>query len=206
MQKLEGYVLLTSFHLCNVTKNASVQLNFNKIIAFIIESFVSFYMMFKSVMIYAFNFLLLNFIMFLSVVTPTLELFTVFLIMIAYLQIVTREAIYYGPADCSFIFSLVNWALPYAQRYILNAHPDKFFQLKQSNFEDLRRLQIVAVEKLFCRNVMKCEITSKKRYECSCLLQVHNTYYIRALLYPWHCFLFLFEVLIVAWQRSIATL
>lgn len=49
------------------------------------ESFVSFYMMFKSVMIYAFNFLLLNFIMFLSVVTPTLELFTVFLNMIAYL-------------------------------------------------------------------------------------------------------------------------
>ncbi|KAL2463369.1 Histidine kinase [Forsythia ovata] len=91
-------------------------------------------------------------------------------------KVVTREAIYYGPADCSFIFSLVNWALPYAQRYILNAHPDKYFQLKQSNFEDLRHLQIIVVEKLFYRNVIKREITSKKRYECSCLLQDNILY------------------------------
>ncbi|KAL2469415.1 Histidine kinase [Abeliophyllum distichum] len=91
-------------------------------------------------------------------------------------KIVIREAIYYGPADCSFIFSLVNWALPYAQRYILNAHPDKYFQLKQSNFEDLRHLQIIVVEKLFYRNVIRREITSKKRYECSCLLQDNILY------------------------------
>ncbi|KAI3459682.1 hypothetical protein Pfo_016345 [Paulownia fortunei] len=92
-------------------------------------------------------------------------------------EIVTREAIYYGPADCSFIFSLVNWVLPYAQRYIYSAHPDKYFQLKQSGFENLRHLKIVVVEKLFYRNVIKkCEITSKKRHHCNCLLQGNILY------------------------------
>ncbi|KAL0322660.1 UNVERIFIED_CONTAM: protein NO VEIN [Sesamum angustifolium] len=91
--------------------------------------------------------------------------------------IVTREAIYYGPADCSFVFSLVSWVLPYAQRYIRNAQPNKYFQLKQSGFEKLRRLKIVVVEKLFYRNVVKkCEITSKKRHECNCLLQDNILY------------------------------
>lgn len=92
-------------------------------------------------------------------------------------QIVTREAISYGPADSSFIFSLVNWVLPYAQRYIYNAHSDKYFQLKQSCFENLRHLKVVVVEKLFYRNkIKKCEITSKKRHQCNCLLQVLNAY------------------------------
>ncbi|KAL0392594.1 UNVERIFIED_CONTAM: protein NO VEIN [Sesamum radiatum] len=93
------------------------------------------------------------------------------------LSIVTREAIYYGPADCSFVFSLVSWVLPYAQRYIRNAQPDKYFQLKQSGFEKLRCLKIVVVEKLFYRNVVKkCGITSKKRHECNCLLQDNILY------------------------------
>ncbi|KAK4433814.1 protein NO VEIN [Sesamum alatum] len=92
-------------------------------------------------------------------------------------EIVTREAIYYGPADCRFILSLVSWVLPYAQRYIHNAHPDKYFQLKQSGFENLRRLKIVVVEKLFYRNVIKkYKITLKKRHECNCLLQDNILY------------------------------
>jgi hypothetical protein len=88
-------------------------------------------------------------------------------------QVVTREAIYYGLADCSFNASLVGWALPYAQRYFCSVHPDKYIQLKQSGFDILDRVQVIVVEKLYYRNVINCcGGASKKRIECSCLLQV----------------------------------
>lgn len=90
-------------------------------------------------------------------------------------QIVTREAIAYGSEDSSSISLLVNWVLPYAQRYIFNAHPEKYFQLKQSCFENLKHLKIVVVEKLFYRyKIKKCDIASKRRHQCNCLLQVFN--------------------------------
>lgn len=90
-----------------------------------------------------------------------------------YVQIVTREAIYYGLADCSAKTSLINWTLPYAQRYMHKLHHDKYVQLKQSGFDILNHLKVVVVEKLFYRNVIKSSSSvSKKRVECSCLLQV----------------------------------
>lgn len=89
------------------------------------------------------------------------------------MQVVSREAIYYGATDSSSRASLINWALPYAQRYIFHMYQDKYLQQGGSKFEKLRNLQIIVVEKLFYRNVVKkCEIASKKRIECSCLLQV----------------------------------
>ncbi|KAM3327141.1 protein NO VEIN isoform X1 [Capsicum chacoense] len=87
-------------------------------------------------------------------------------------KLVTREAIFDGPTDSSFVMSMINWALPYAQRYIYNIHPDKYLQLRQSGFQNLRCLQIVVVEKLFYRNVIRSSrIASKKQFECSCLLE-----------------------------------
>lgn len=93
-------------------------------------------------------------------------------------QVVIREAISFGATDCSVKASLVNWILPYAQRYIFNVHSDKYLQLKQTVNEKLITLQVVIVEKLFYRNVIKrCPgADSKKRFECSCLLQVWDTY------------------------------
>lgn len=89
------------------------------------------------------------------------------------MQAVTREAIFYGLADCSTKAALMDWALPYAQRYLHGVHPDKYSQLKQSEFDILNRLQVVVVEKLFYRNVIKSTGNeSKKRVKCSCLLTV----------------------------------
>ncbi|GFY81619.1 histidine kinase-, DNA gyrase B-, and HSP90-like ATPase family protein [Actinidia rufa] len=86
-------------------------------------------------------------------------------------EVIIREAIYYGVADSKFKASLLNWALPYAQRYIYKVHCDRYLQLKQSGFENLSHLQIIVVEKLFYRNILKkLGIASKKRFECSCLL------------------------------------
>ncbi|KAK2644000.1 hypothetical protein Ddye_019195 [Dipteronia dyeriana] len=95
-------------------------------------------------------------------------------------KVVTREAIYYGLVDGSFKYSLVNWALPYAQRYIFSVHPNKYHKFKQYGFDTLNRLQIVVVEKLFYRNVIKNNGgASKKRFKCSCLLQGNVLYITR---------------------------
>ncbi|KAJ9555632.1 hypothetical protein OSB04_010246 [Centaurea solstitialis] len=87
-------------------------------------------------------------------------------------EVVTREAIYYGPVDNGYETSLVSWVLPYAQRYISNSYPERYLQLKLSGFEKLNRLQIIVVEKLFYKNVIRrSNQVSKKRHDISCLLQ-----------------------------------
>ncbi|KAL8100915.1 protein NO VEIN [Apium graveolens] len=92
-------------------------------------------------------------------------------------EVVTREAIYYGPAESGFKTSLINWTLPFAQRYIYKSYPDRYNQLKQSGFVDICQLRIVVVEKLYYRNVIKrSDVSSKKRRECSCLLQGNVLY------------------------------
>ncbi|PWA40966.1 hypothetical protein CTI12_AA557850 [Artemisia annua] len=87
-------------------------------------------------------------------------------------EVVTREAIYYGQVNNNYGISLVSWVLPYAQRYICYRHHERYLQLRLSGFEKLNRLQIVVVEKLFYKNVIRrSNMASKKRHECSCLLQ-----------------------------------
>ncbi|CAK7328430.1 unnamed protein product [Dovyalis caffra] len=94
-------------------------------------------------------------------------------------EVVTRKAIYDGPADSSFKASLINWALPYAQRYIYSTHPNKYSQLKQSGFNNLKQLQVIAVEKLsYHYAIKKCHIVSMRKEQCSCLLE-GNTLYTR---------------------------
>ncbi|KAI3716434.1 hypothetical protein L1987_67311 [Smallanthus sonchifolius] len=87
-------------------------------------------------------------------------------------EVVTHEAIYYGPVDNSYVTSLVSWVLPYAQRYISNTYHERYLQLKLSGFEKINRLQIVVVEMLYYKNVLKrSNLMSKKRHESICLLQ-----------------------------------
>lgn len=89
------------------------------------------------------------------------------------LKIITRQAIYYGSSNSSYKSSLVEWALPFAQRYIYAVHNEKYALLKLADFERLQSLKIVVVEKLLFRYVVKkCGASSKQQYECSCLLQV----------------------------------
>ncbi|XP_076948183.1 protein NO VEIN-like isoform X1 [Bidens hawaiensis] len=92
-------------------------------------------------------------------------------------EVVTREAIYYGSVDNSYKTSLVNWALPYAKRYISNTYPESYHQLKVAGFEKISRLQIVVVEMLYYKNVIKRpKLVSKKRHDCTCLLQEEILY------------------------------
>uniref|UniRef100_A0A7N0SZS8 Protein NO VEIN C-terminal domain-containing protein n=1 Tax=Kalanchoe fedtschenkoi TaxID=63787 RepID=A0A7N0SZS8_KALFE len=92
-------------------------------------------------------------------------------------QVVTREAIFYGMKDSNIKASLVNWALPFAQRYMYNVLPEKYFQLKNSICESLRSLRVLVVEKLFYRNIVKkCAVASKSRFECGSLLQDTTLY------------------------------
>ncbi|OMO71017.1 Leucine-rich repeat, typical subtype [Corchorus capsularis] len=92
-------------------------------------------------------------------------------------EVVTREAIYCDQVGGSFEASMLNWALPFAQRYLYCVHPDIYVQLKQSGFDKIKKLEIVVVRKLHYRNVIKSHgIMSKKQYECTSLLQDNILY------------------------------
>ncbi|KAJ0806793.1 hypothetical protein HanPI659440_Chr02g0093241 [Helianthus annuus] len=88
-------------------------------------------------------------------------------------EVVTREAIYNKPVDNSYETSLVSWVLPYAQCFISNAYRERYLQLKLAGFEKINRLQIVVVEMLYYKNVIKrSKLVSKKRHDSICLIQV----------------------------------
>uniref|UniRef100_A0A2P2K4J6 Uncharacterized protein MANES_03G146000 n=1 Tax=Rhizophora mucronata TaxID=61149 RepID=A0A2P2K4J6_RHIMU len=92
-------------------------------------------------------------------------------------EVVTREAIHSGLVDSSFKSSLINWCLPYAQRYICSLHPDRYFELKQCGFGVIKQLRVVVVEKLFYRNVIKsCAVASNKQFDINCLLEGNTLY------------------------------
>ncbi|KAI6695804.1 hypothetical protein NL676_023514 [Syzygium grande] len=90
----------------------------------------------------------------------------------AFSEVVTREAIYYGPMDSSSKASFVNWVLPYAQRYIHYEHPNTYAKLKQSGFYNLSHLHVVVVERLYYKNIIRdLSIASEKQLETTSVLQ-----------------------------------
>ncbi|KAK1285568.1 hypothetical protein QJS10_CPB20g01144 [Acorus calamus] len=87
-------------------------------------------------------------------------------------EIVSRKAVYYGAQDNTEKVFLVNWVLPYAQRYICKMHPNVYVGLKKVGFRKISELQIIVVEKLYYKQSLKGRgSTSNKRFDCSCLLQ-----------------------------------
>ncbi|XP_031403779.1 protein NO VEIN isoform X1 [Punica granatum] len=92
-------------------------------------------------------------------------------------EVITPEAKYEGPSDSSLKASLINWALPYAQRYLYCMHSEKYSELKESGFDNVNNLQVLVVEKLSYRNLVKCiKESSKKLYNCSSILQGNTLY------------------------------
>ncbi|KAL1208319.1 Protein NO VEIN [Cardamine amara subsp. amara] len=87
-------------------------------------------------------------------------------------EVVKREARYEGLQDNSVTVALVNWALPYAQRYIFTLHHEKYTQTRKTVHSQVKRLQVFVVQKLCYRNVIpQYGISSKKEFKCSSLLQ-----------------------------------
>ncbi|KAL0904100.1 hypothetical protein M5K25_026173 [Dendrobium thyrsiflorum] len=93
-------------------------------------------------------------------------------------EVISREAISYGIADNNYEASLINWVLPYAQRYLYKMHPDLYLHLKELEFAKTINLQVFVVEKLYYKNSIKGRDSSNaKRFECNCLLE-GNIFYI----------------------------
>ncbi|PKU87467.1 uncharacterized protein LOC110097136 [Dendrobium catenatum] len=93
-------------------------------------------------------------------------------------EVISREAISYGIADNNYEASLINWILPYAQRYLHKMHPDLYLHLKELEFTKTINLQVFVVEKLYYKNSVKGRDSSNaKRFECNCLLE-GNIFYI----------------------------
>ncbi|XP_071721673.1 LOW QUALITY PROTEIN: protein NO VEIN-like [Rutidosis leptorrhynchoides] len=92
-------------------------------------------------------------------------------------ELVSRQVTYSDPVGDTSKALLVNWALPYAQRYMHSVHSNEYTKLKESGFDSVTNLEIIVVEKLNYRNVIKnYGIVSKKLYGSSCLLEGNILY------------------------------
>ncbi|KAJ1293140.1 hypothetical protein BS78_01G045100 [Paspalum vaginatum] len=92
-------------------------------------------------------------------------------------KVVYREAIFYGTSDNREKVSLICRLLPYMQRYIYKMHKDAYINFQKNEIMKLSNLQLVVVDKLFHKYVLKgLESSSKKRIKCHCLLQANTLY------------------------------
>jgi hypothetical protein len=90
---------------------------------------------------------------------------------------VYREAIFYGTVDNREKATLISGFLPYMQRYIYKMHNDAYMNFQQNEIMKLSNLQIIVVEKLFHKYMLKeHESSSKTRFKCHCLLQVSTDF------------------------------
>ncbi|CAL4936546.1 unnamed protein product [Urochloa decumbens] len=92
-------------------------------------------------------------------------------------KVVYREAIFYGAAENREKVSLICSLLPYMQRYIYKMHRDTYINFQQNEIMKLSDLQVVVVDKLFHKYVLRgLENSSKKRFKCHCVLQGNTLY------------------------------
>jgi hypothetical protein len=89
-------------------------------------------------------------------------------------QIVEREVISYGSQDACRIEACISWALPYAQRYMLQHHNEHYNSLENLHFaEEVKKLQCVVVDQLYFRYTLQSgRHCSRCRLDCGALLQV----------------------------------
>jgi hypothetical protein len=86
---------------------------------------------------------------------------------------VYREAIFYGTGNNRETASFISWLLPYMQRYIYNMHRDAYNSFQQKEAMKLSSLEVIVVQKLFFKYMLKGgDSSSNRRFECHCLLQV----------------------------------
>lgn len=88
-------------------------------------------------------------------------------------KVVEREPIVYGAQSSKQLLDLLNWTLPYVQRYLQKRHPNIYENLQQSRFDSrLNKLRCVVSEQLFFRYKLPGEFgTGTERVECSSLLE-----------------------------------
>lgn len=68
---------------------------------------------------------------------------------------------------------LVNWALPYVQRYLYKIHPLKYVSFKELEKEKLCQLQVVIAGKLYYKYSLNgSNSTSQEPFEASAILKV----------------------------------
>ena len=90
-----------------------------------------------------------------------------------------REAIFYGTGNNREKASFISWLLPYMQRYIYKMHRDTYNNFQQNETMKLSSLEVIVVQKLFFKYMLKGrDSSSKRRFVCHCLLQVSICLYL----------------------------
>jgi hypothetical protein len=88
-------------------------------------------------------------------------------------QAVSREVVHHVLVNDVQKVHLVNWALPYVQRYMYKMHPLKYVSFKELEKDKLSQLKVVMTEMLhykYCLNGLN--ITSQDLFEASAILKV----------------------------------
>lgn len=103
-------------------------------------------------------------------------------------EIVERGVVTHGLRDGGKVKALVDWILPYAQRYVKHHHVDQYRQLEGLGItEGLRRLRFVAVDQLYFQySLQNSVILSRKLTPCTCILEVLHNPSFRAFLLNTH--------------------
>ncbi|KAF7058669.1 hypothetical protein CFC21_065677 [Triticum aestivum] len=92
-------------------------------------------------------------------------------------KVVYREPTHSGTGNNRGKASLLNWLLPYMQRYIYKMHGDTYNKFQQNEATKLSSLEVIVVEKLSYKYMLKGRDSScEGRFECSCLLQGNILY------------------------------
>lgn len=92
-------------------------------------------------------------------------------------KVVYREAIFYGTGNNREKAIFISWLLPYMQRYIYKMHRDTYNNFQQNETMKLSSLEVIVVQKLFFKYMLKGrDSSSKRRFECHCLLQGNILY------------------------------
>uniref|UniRef100_A0A8R7UHZ9 Protein NO VEIN C-terminal domain-containing protein n=2 Tax=Triticum urartu TaxID=4572 RepID=A0A8R7UHZ9_TRIUA len=92
-------------------------------------------------------------------------------------KVVYREPMHSGTGNNRGKASLLNWLLPYMQRYIYKMHGDTYNKFQQNEATKLSSLEVIVVEKLSYKYMLKGRDSScEGRFECSCLLQGNILY------------------------------
>ena len=91
------------------------------------------------------------------------------------MKVVEREPIVYGAQSSEKLLNLLNWVLPYVQRYLQKWHADTYENLQQPVFHGrLNNFQCITCEQLFYRYKLPGRVTGSgtERFECTCLFEV----------------------------------
>ncbi|KAJ4778054.1 hypothetical protein LUZ62_062311 [Rhynchospora pubera] len=92
-------------------------------------------------------------------------------------KVVSREVVHYDLVNDVQKVCLVNWALPYVQRYMYKTHLLKYVSFKELERDKLSQLKVIVASKLYYKySINQLKSTSQDLFEASAILKDNILY------------------------------